>query len=49
MLKLLSNIEFTEDETSEVERLAVGRRATELGLRRMNHYLFAYHEEAYSV
>lgn len=29
-----SNIEFTEDETSEVERLAVGRRVTELGPRR---------------
>jgi hypothetical protein len=33
-MPMLSNIEFTEDETSEVERLAVGRRVTELGPRR---------------
>jgi hypothetical protein len=31
MSKLLSNIEFTEDESSEVERLAMGTRVTELG------------------
>ena len=50
--KLLSNIEFAKDETSElseVERLAVGRRtAIELGLRRMNHHLFGYHKEVRS-
>jgi hypothetical protein len=43
--KLLRN---TEDETSEVERLAVGRRVTELGLRRMNHCLSEYHKEVCS-
>ena len=47
--KLLSNIEFAKDETSEVERLAVGRRTViELGLRRMNHHLFGYHKEVCS-
>ena len=43
---LLSDVEFTENGTSEVERLAVGRRImTELGLlRRVSHYLFENYE-----
>ena len=46
--KLLSNTEFAKDETSEVERLAVGRTVTELGLRRMNHHLFGYYKDVCS-